>query len=179
MVGAASMNGMRAVVFNSRGTSDGAVTSPQFYSASYTGDMRSASSHCNALLPHCVAMVYKPFIAMLLEPLYDLEPALPVAVMSKAPSCCNEPCLRLEPCCQASLPCPLGHSTQASGAVCMAHSTCQIHSHLNTLVRCTRVVSCRCHVWREPRLMNTDQCLPCLLSRRLASTLGRHKSERC
>ncbi|KAL3132673.1 hypothetical protein ABBQ32_009191 [Trebouxia sp. C0010 RCD-2024] len=40
MVGAASMNGMRAVVFNSRGTSDGAVTSPQFYSASYTGDMR-------------------------------------------------------------------------------------------------------------------------------------------
>ena len=42
MVGAASMNGMRAVVFNSRGTSDGAVTSPQFYSASYTGDMRSA-----------------------------------------------------------------------------------------------------------------------------------------
>lgn len=44
MVGAASMNGMRAVVFNSRGTSDAAVTSPQFYSASYTGDMRSAST---------------------------------------------------------------------------------------------------------------------------------------
>ena len=42
MVGAASLNGMRAVVFNSRGTSDGVVTSPQFYSASYTGDMRSA-----------------------------------------------------------------------------------------------------------------------------------------
>ncbi len=40
MVGAASMNGMRSVVFNSRGTSDGPVTSPQFYSASYTGDMR-------------------------------------------------------------------------------------------------------------------------------------------
>lgn len=42
MVGAASKNGMRAVVFNSRGTSDGAVTSPQFYSASYTEDMRYA-----------------------------------------------------------------------------------------------------------------------------------------
>ena len=58
MVGAASMNGMRAVVFNSRGTSDGAVTSPQFYSASYTGDMRSAScvvTHCSlqvAVLAH-------------------------------------------------------------------------------------------------------------------------------
>lgn len=48
MVGAASMNGMRAVVFNSRGTSDGVVTSPQFYSASYTGDMRSASSTAKA-----------------------------------------------------------------------------------------------------------------------------------
>jgi len=47
MVGAASMNGMRAVVFNSRGTSDGPVTSPQFYSASYTGDMRSASYPCD------------------------------------------------------------------------------------------------------------------------------------
>ena len=40
MVGAASKNGLRSVVFNSRGTSDGPVTSPQFYSASYTGDMR-------------------------------------------------------------------------------------------------------------------------------------------
>ena len=40
MVGAASQYGFRSVVFNSRGTSDQAVTSPQFYSASFTGDMR-------------------------------------------------------------------------------------------------------------------------------------------
>lgn len=35
--------GIRAVVFNSRGTADSPVTSPQFYSASYTGDMRCAA----------------------------------------------------------------------------------------------------------------------------------------
>ncbi|KAK9809973.1 hypothetical protein WJX72_002837 [[Myrmecia] bisecta] len=40
MVGAARSYGIRAVVFNSRGTSDSPVTSPQFYSASFTGDMR-------------------------------------------------------------------------------------------------------------------------------------------
>ena len=32
--------GMRAIVFNGRGTSDGPVTTPKFYSASFTGDMR-------------------------------------------------------------------------------------------------------------------------------------------
>lgn len=32
--------GIRPVVFNSRGTSDAPVTSAQFYSASFTGDMR-------------------------------------------------------------------------------------------------------------------------------------------
>ena len=58
MVGAASKNGMRAVVFNSRGTSDGPVTSPQFYSASYTGDMRYAA--CHLLCPKaCRAKVFK------------------------------------------------------------------------------------------------------------------------
>lgn len=35
--------GMRAVVFNSRGTAGSPVTSPQFYSASFTGDMRCAA----------------------------------------------------------------------------------------------------------------------------------------
>ena len=40
MVLSCRQNGLRAIVFNSRGTSDGPVTSPQFYSASYTGDMR-------------------------------------------------------------------------------------------------------------------------------------------
>ncbi len=40
MVRECRRKGLRAVVFNSRGTSDGPVTSPQFYSASFTGDMR-------------------------------------------------------------------------------------------------------------------------------------------
>lgn len=40
MVLACRNSGLRAIVFNSRGTSDGPVTSPQFYSASYTGDVR-------------------------------------------------------------------------------------------------------------------------------------------
>ena len=44
MVHDARQHGLRAVVFNSRGTSDGPVTTPQFYSASYTGDMRAVVS---------------------------------------------------------------------------------------------------------------------------------------
>lgn len=36
----AARAGLRTVVFNSRGTGDGPVTSAQFYSASFTGDMR-------------------------------------------------------------------------------------------------------------------------------------------
>ena len=48
MVHDARQHGLRAVVFNSRGTSDGPVTTPQFYSASYTGDMRAVVA---AVLP--------------------------------------------------------------------------------------------------------------------------------
>lgn len=33
-------SGMRPIVFNSRGTAGCPLTAPQFYSASYTGDMR-------------------------------------------------------------------------------------------------------------------------------------------
>ena len=40
MVGLARRQGMRAICFNSRGTSDGPVVTPQFYSASFTGDCR-------------------------------------------------------------------------------------------------------------------------------------------
>ena len=40
--------GFRAVVFNSRGTSDSPVTSAQFYSASFTGDLRYDSCRCRA-----------------------------------------------------------------------------------------------------------------------------------
>ncbi|WIA42853.1 hypothetical protein OEZ86_008779 [Tetradesmus obliquus] len=44
-VAAARRAGMRAVVVNSRGTSDSPVLTPQFYSASYTEDMRQVVSH--------------------------------------------------------------------------------------------------------------------------------------
>ena len=40
MVGLARRHGMRSICFNSRGTSDGPVITPQFYSASFTGDCR-------------------------------------------------------------------------------------------------------------------------------------------
>lgn len=43
--------GIRAVVFNGRGTSDTPVTSAQFYSASYTGDMRAVVSHVASQFP--------------------------------------------------------------------------------------------------------------------------------
>jgi predicted alpha/beta-fold hydrolase len=39
--------GIRAAVFNSRGTADSPVLTPQFYSASFTGDTREV--RCNAL----------------------------------------------------------------------------------------------------------------------------------
>jgi predicted alpha/beta-fold hydrolase len=45
--------GYRAVVFNSRGTSDSPVTSPQFYSASFTGDTRAVVEHVRARYPTC------------------------------------------------------------------------------------------------------------------------------
>lgn len=41
--------GIRAVVFNSRGTADSPVTSTQFYSASFTGDMRCAAGSAAAV----------------------------------------------------------------------------------------------------------------------------------
>lgn len=43
--------GIRAVVFNSRGTSASPVTTPQFYSASYTGDLRCVVAHVASQLP--------------------------------------------------------------------------------------------------------------------------------
>ncbi|GAX78860.1 hypothetical protein CEUSTIGMA_g6298.t1 [Chlamydomonas eustigma] len=43
--------GIRAVVFNSRGTAESPVTSPQFYSASYTGDMRAVVEHVSKSRP--------------------------------------------------------------------------------------------------------------------------------
>ena len=41
------------MVFNSRGTNDGPVTSPKFYSASFTDDLRSATALLLGLCPQC------------------------------------------------------------------------------------------------------------------------------
>lgn len=43
--------GIRAIVFNSRGTSDSPVTTAQFYSASFTGDMRCVVAHVASKYP--------------------------------------------------------------------------------------------------------------------------------
>eukprot|EP01025_Chloroclados_australasicus_P011095 TRINITY_DN14807_c0_g1_i1.p1 TRINITY_DN14807_c0_g1~~TRINITY_DN14807_c0_g1_i1.p1 ORF type:complete len:455 (-),score=59.69 TRINITY_DN14807_c0_g1_i1:247-1476(-) len=45
MVQVAEANGMRAVVMNGRGTSDTPVITPQFYSASFTGDVREIAEY--------------------------------------------------------------------------------------------------------------------------------------
>lgn len=47
----AKQAGIRAIVFNSRATSDSPVTTAQFYSASYTGDMRNVVKHIAAKYP--------------------------------------------------------------------------------------------------------------------------------
>lgn len=44
--------GIRAVVFNSRGTGDSPVTTPQYYSASFTGDTRHVVAHVSKRYPH-------------------------------------------------------------------------------------------------------------------------------
>eukprot|EP00850_Spirogloea_muscicola_P019087 SM000183S03981 [mRNA] locus=s183:226330:229488:+ [translate_table: standard] len=47
----AHANGWRAVVFNSRGCADSPVTTPQFYSASFTEDTRQVVKHIASLYP--------------------------------------------------------------------------------------------------------------------------------
>nr|KYP68119.1 hypothetical protein KK1_021737 [Cajanus cajan] len=47
----ARSNGWRVVVFNSRGCGDSPVTTPQFYSASFLGDMREVVSHVTGRYP--------------------------------------------------------------------------------------------------------------------------------
>ncbi|KAF3434194.1 hypothetical protein FNV43_RR25297 [Rhamnella rubrinervis] len=47
----ARSKGWRVVVFNSRGCGDSPVTTPQFYSASFLGDMREVVAHVGARYP--------------------------------------------------------------------------------------------------------------------------------
>ncbi|GIL67640.1 hypothetical protein Vafri_20979 [Volvox africanus] len=49
--------GIRAVVFNSRGTADSPVLTPQFYSASYTGDTRAVIAHVGRCYPQSRALL--------------------------------------------------------------------------------------------------------------------------
>ncbi|ESW03470.1 hypothetical protein PHAVU_011G016800 [Phaseolus vulgaris] len=48
----ARSNGWRVVVFNSRGCGDSPVTTPQFYSASFLGDMSEVVSHVTGRYPN-------------------------------------------------------------------------------------------------------------------------------
>lgn len=48
----AQTHGWNVVVFNSRGCADSPVTTPQFYSASFTEDLREVVKHVGALFPH-------------------------------------------------------------------------------------------------------------------------------
>ncbi|EEF43442.1 alpha/beta hydrolase domain containing protein 1,3, putative [Ricinus communis] len=48
----AKSKGWRVVVFNSRGCGDSPVTTPQFYSASFLGDMREVVGHVTARYPN-------------------------------------------------------------------------------------------------------------------------------
>ncbi len=52
----AKQAGIRAVVFNSRGTADSPVTSPQFYSASYTEDTRAVVEHVTKARPRSILL---------------------------------------------------------------------------------------------------------------------------
>ncbi|KAG2432353.1 hypothetical protein HYH02_012927 [Chlamydomonas schloesseri] len=54
---AARAAGMRAVVFNSRGTADSPVITPQFYSASFTGDTRAVVAHVARRYPASRALL--------------------------------------------------------------------------------------------------------------------------
>lgn len=57
MVRQARVRGIRAVVFNGRGTSESPVTTPQFYSASYTEDTRRVTNYLKEQYPS------SPFLA--------------------------------------------------------------------------------------------------------------------
>eukprot|EP00899_Mesostigma_viride_P007739 jgi/Mesvir1/16967/Mv15815-RA.1 len=48
--------GYRSVVFNSRGCAHSPVTTPQFYSASYTEDLRAVIKHVRKLYPNAMLM---------------------------------------------------------------------------------------------------------------------------
>ncbi|KAK9851534.1 hypothetical protein WJX84_003856 [Apatococcus fuscideae] len=56
MVVAARREGVRAIVFNGRGTANSPVTSPQFYSASYTGDMKGVVAAVQKEYPQSMLM---------------------------------------------------------------------------------------------------------------------------
>jgi predicted alpha/beta-fold hydrolase len=84
----AAAAGMRACVFNSRGTSDGPVTTPQFYSASFTGDLAAVIAHVAAQHPDSplVAAGYSLGANILVNYLGEAGESTPLAA---AVSLCN------------------------------------------------------------------------------------------
>lgn len=84
----AARAGMRAVVFNSRGTSDGPVTTPQFYSASFTGDLAAVIAHVASAWPAAplVAAGYSLGANILVNYLGEVGSETPLAA---AVSLCN------------------------------------------------------------------------------------------
>eukprot|EP00798_Chlamydomonas_sp_ICE-L_P012777 gene12777-16034_t len=55
-VESARRSGIRAVVFNSRGTADSPVTTPQLYSGCYTGDLSAVVTHISKKFPKLLLM---------------------------------------------------------------------------------------------------------------------------
>ncbi|MEW5315800.1 MAG: hypothetical protein WDW38_007205 [Sanguina aurantia] len=55
-VQSAKRSGIRAVVFNSRGTADSPILTPQFYSASFTGDTRAVINHLKTGHPNSLML---------------------------------------------------------------------------------------------------------------------------
>ncbi|KAL2329283.1 hypothetical protein Fmac_022710 [Flemingia macrophylla] len=84
----ARSNGWRVVVFNSRGCGDSPVTTPQFYSASFLGDMREVVSHVTARYPdaNVYAVGWSLGANILVRYLGQESPSCP---LSGAVSLCN------------------------------------------------------------------------------------------
>ncbi|KAL4352574.1 hypothetical protein GQ457_06G038230 [Hibiscus cannabinus] len=88
MITKARSKGWRAVVFNSRGCGESPVTTPQFYSASFVGDMREVVAHVSSIYPEAnlYAVSWSLGANILVRYLGDESHACP---LSGAVSLCN------------------------------------------------------------------------------------------
>lgn len=88
MLTKARSKGWRVVVFNSRGCGNSPVTTPQFYSASFVGDMREVVEHVSGIYPEAnlYAAAWSLGANILVRYLGDESHACP---LSGAVSLCN------------------------------------------------------------------------------------------